>query len=683
MVATPSNIGEVPTTYEKELNPKQLEAVTHGNGPLLVVAGAGSGKTRTLAYRVSYLISNGVPPERILLLTFTRRAAEEMLKRAASAIQSGSLITSRVWGGTFHSFANRILRLYCHAISLPSDFTIIDRTDAEDFLDVIRNDLAFSRKESRFPRKSTCLAIYSRRVNGDEQLDKVLKRDFPWCQMWEEELKSLFREYVERKQRQNVLDYDDLLLHLYYMLEDEQLSNSVGGRFDHILVDEYQDTNRIQAGILLGMRRKNNNIMVVGDDAQSIYSFRSATVRNMLDFPKQFPGTKVVTLEQNYRSVQPILETTNRVIAQAEERYTKDLWSERKADHRPQLITCFDEVHQDEEIIRLVLDHYEQGIPLRRQAVLFRAASHSNSLEIALTRRNIPFYKYGGLRFLETAHVKDLIGFLRILENPRDEIAWFRVLQLLNGVGPVTAALIFQHISDNAFDLRSLAEYKPNVSAREEVVALTSLITEVTPLGDENPGMQIDRIRNFYRPLLYRTHENPEPRENDIHYLSLLASKYTSRRQFLADLVLDPPISTGDLAGPPTKDEDWLVLSTIHSAKGLEWDVIYLIHAADGCLPSDMATGSEKEIEEELRLTYVAMTRAKDFLYVLWPQRYYGRPHGFSDRHTYAQCSRFITHEVQKTMEDVTVVKESRPVEMPVNMKWNTDITTRIRDIWK
>lgn len=667
----------------EELNPRQLEAVTHGDGPLLVVAGAGSGKTRTLAYRVSYLISRGIAPERILLLTFTRRAAEEMLRRAAFVIPTGSSATSQVWGGTFHAFANRILRMYSQAADLPPDFTIIDRTDAEDLLDVIRNDMAFSQKESRFPRKGTCLAIYSRRVNGNEELETVLKKDFPWCEMWNDELKALFREYVSRKQRQNILDYDDLLLYLYYLLQDQEVADSIGGRFDHVLVDEYQDTNRIQAGILLGLRRKNNNIMVVGDDAQSIYGFRSATIRNMLDFPQQFSGARIVTLDQNYRSIQPILTTTNCVIAQARERYSKDLWSDRKGDQQPRLITCTDETSQDDEVIHLVLDHYEQGIPLRKQAVLFRAASHSTSLELALTRRNIPFHKYGGLRFLETAHIKDLISFLRIIENPRDEIAWFRVLQLLNGVGPVTAASVVDHMRSNVFNLNSITSFKAPSAVRKEITEFGSVLIDLVKMGDENPGMQIERIRQFYKPLLWRNHENPEPRENDIEYLGVLAAGYRSRRQFLADLILDPPTSTGDLAGPPIKDEDWLVLSTIHSAKGLEWDVVYLIHAADGCLPSDMSTGGDEEIEEELRLAYVAMTRARDFLYVLWPQRYYLRPFGLSDRHNYAQCSRFFTDEVMQTMEDVALGRKVEVEDTGIQKDWKGDIAKRIRYMWE
>lgn len=666
-----------------DLNPQQREAVTYGDGPLLVVAGAGSGKTRTLAYRVSYLISRGIAPERILLLTFTRRAAEEMLKRAASVMKTGNPAASRVWSGTFHGFANRILRIYSETAGIPPNFTIIDKTDAEDFLDVIRNDMEFSQKQSRFPRKSTCLAIYSRRVNGDEELETVLKKDFPWCEMWKEELKALFREYVDRKQKRDILDYDDLLLYLYYSLQNEDLAESIGGRFDHILVDEYQDTNKIQAGILVGMRRKNNNIMVVGDDVQSIYGFRSATIRNMLDFPQEFPGTRIVTLEQNYRSIQPILNTTNQVIAQARQRYSKDLWSERKGDQRPQLITCIDETHQDDEVIRQLLEHYEQGIPLRSQAVLFRAASHSNSLELALTRKNIPFHKYGGLRFLETAHIKDLISFLKILENRRDEIAWFRVLQLLNGLGPVTAAAVYDYVRENQFNIMAVTTFKAPVAAVKELAELGSLVEELANMGDENPSVQIDRIRKFYEPILERNYENSEPRGNDIRYLGLLAAGYESRRQFLADLILDPPVSTGDLAGPPTKDEDWLVLSTIHSAKGLEWDVVYLIHAADGCLPSDMSTGSDEEIEEELRLTYVAMTRARDFLYVLWPQRYYLRPFGLSDKHNYAQCSRFFTDEVVHTMDEAAPSRKVSLEDRAIQTSHKDNIAARIRYMWE
>lgn len=664
------------------LNPAQKEAVTHGDGPLLVVAGAGSGKTRTLAYRVSYLIQNNVKPERILLLTFTRRAAEEMLKRASSVIPAGSAATSRIWGGTFHSIANRLLRIYAKPAGLSSDFTIMDRSDAEDLLDVIRNELAFSQKERRFPRKATCLSIYSRRVNGNLDLETILKREYPWCQMWQKELNTLFRAYVDRKQSQNVLDYDDLLLYLYHLLQDKKMAEAIGGRFDHILVDEYQDTNRIQSGILVGMRHQNSNIMAVGDDAQSIYGFRSATIRNMLDFPKHFPGARIITLEQNYRSIETILETTNRVIAQAKDRYSKDLWSTREGGQRPQLITCSDEHHQDDVLITQVLEHYEQGIPLHQQAVLFRASHHSNSLELALTRRNIPFRKYGGLRFLEAAHIKDLLAFLRIVENPHDEIAWFRVLQLLKGVGPVTAANAFQYVLNNGNDPSIITTFKAPTSAEKGMQRLGRLFEDLIHMDSNYVGAQIDRILQFYRPLLPHLYENPEMRANDIEHLAHLASKHRSRQRFLTDLVLDPPITTGDLAGPPVKDEDWLVLSTIHSAKGLEWDAVYLFHAADGNIPSDMATGSDAEIEEELRLTYVALTRAKDFLYVLWPLRYHSRPSSTSDGHVYAQCCRFFTSNVVKSMDEVNSRKMSDDEDSTISMEPSQNISARIRNMW-
>ncbi|MFC2008826.1 ATP-dependent helicase [Chloroflexota bacterium] len=666
-----------------ELNERQREAVTHGDGPLLVIAGAGSGKTKTLAHRVARLIAQGMSPERILLLTFTRRAAEEMLKRAASAIGTQGQSVHRVWGGTFHAFANRVLRIYAESVGLAREFSVIDRTDAEDFLNVVRNDLRLARKGRRFPRKATCMDIYSRRVNSTEDLRGILTTYYPWCIEWEDDLSSLFRAYVERKQSQSVLDYDDLLLYLYYLLEEPRFAAAIGGRFDHILVDEYQDTNRIQAGILRRLRQDNSNIMVVGDDAQSIYSFRSATVRNILDFPAEYRGTTTVTLDQNYRSLQPILETTNRVIAQAHERYSKDLWATRGTGQLPELITCVDEAHEDEEVIRRVLEHYEQGIALRQQAVLFRAASHSTSLELALTRKNIPFHKYGGLRFLETAHVKDMVSLLRIVANPRDQIAWFRVLQLMSGVGPATAAEVFEHISAHGYDPTSLSSFKAPAAARDDLSRLAGLMDVLVQLRAAVPAASIERVREFYLPLLKKNYENPQPRESDILHLEQLATGYTALESFLDDLVLDPPVSTSDLSGPPLRDEDWLVLSTIHSAKGLEWDAVYLIHAADGCLPSDMSTGSKEEIDEELRLTYVAMTRARDFLYVLWPLRFYGKTPGITDRHMYAQRCRFFTDDVLSTMDQhASGVIEDR-ADLPPPGDVSRDIGVRIRDIWR
>jgi DNA helicase-2/ATP-dependent DNA helicase PcrA len=662
------------------LNDEQKAAATHSGGPLLIVAGAGTGKTKTLAYRVAHLISTGVRAEGILLLTFTRKASEEMLRRAYSAVY-GKESAGSVWGGTFHSIANRLLRIYSRAAGLLPDFTIVDQGDAEDMLDVLREELSLDKKEARFPRKSTCLAIYSRRVNGNDELEGVLKRYYPWCLRWKDELNALFRRYVEEKTRQNVLDYDDLLLYLYYLLEDEEMSAEIEGRFDAILVDEYQDTNPIQAGILERLRRTNKNITVVGDDAQSIYSFRSATVKNMLDFPARFPGAVIMKLECNYRSAGRILACTNVLISQAGERYTKNLYGTRDDGALPELVTCRDERAQDEAVIERVLRHYEEGIPLRSQAVLFRASSHSASLELALSRKNIPFVKYGGLRFLEAAHIKDLVGFLRVLENPKDERAWFRILQLIRGVGPSTASAAIRHLIRENYRVNSLASFNGAEEITGQLKKLADLLDQIAGCA-VGPGIEIERINEYYAPLLREKYDNHRERENDIVHLAGLASGYSSRREFLTELVLDPPVFTGDLAGPPIRDEDYLILSTIHSAKGLEWDAVYLIHAADGCLPSDLSTGSSEEIDEELRLAYVAMTRARNHLYILWPQRFYSRPSGLSDNHVYAQLSRFFNDEVLATVSRSSTGTCSEGAERPAEAGKSVEIQKKLKEMW-
>jgi len=678
-----TGMGEQQTySWLDDLNPQQRAAVTHRDGPLLVVAGAGSGKTKTLAYRVAYLIAEGVDPEKILLLTFTRRAAQEMLSRASAIMHRGAPTTGRVWGGTFHAMANRLLRRYNKAVGLRRDFTVLDQGDSEDLINLIRHEMGLHSREKRFPRKSTCLAIYSRCVNGKDDLPLVLERYFPWCSDWETELKSIFQQYVARKQKRNVLDYDDLLLYWAELVREGEIADQVSGQFDHVLVDEYQDTNRVQAEILRGMYRANGGIMVVGDDAQSIYGFRAATVRNMLEFPEMFSGTTVIKLEENYRSVAPILETTNRVIAQSSQRFAKELWSARGNGENPKLVMCKDEAQQDEYVIERVLEHYEQGIPLHRQAVLFRASHLSASLELELTRRDIPYHKFGGLRFLEAAHIKDTISFLRILENPRDEMAWFRVLQLLDGVGPACASRVVEHVVAARFDPRAIGTFDAPPAARDRMAELSILVDELVPFGTKEPAAQVARIRRFYEPVLKKLYENPRVRARDLESLEQIASGYRSRRKFLVDLQLDPPNSTSDLAGSPFVDEDWLVLSTIHSAKGCEWDSVYLIHAADGFLPSDMAAGSKEEIEEELRVAYVALTRARDFLYVTWPLRYYSKWYALGDRHSYAQPSRFLTEDVRATMDEVVTVDEPEQ-ELTIDTVIRRNIAERMRSMWE
>ena len=645
------------------LNPQQQEATRHGEGPLLIVAGAGTGKTATLVHRVAWLIATGTDPGRILLLTFTRRAATEMLRRVAGVLRrleeagagtkARDLRSTRVWGGTFHAISTRLLRKYGKAIGLAPGFTIHDRTDSEDLLNVVRTELGLTKTDRRFPKKGTCMAIYSRCVNAREKLQPVLKTHFPWCKEWTDELKQLFDAYVDRKESAATLDYDDLLLYWHALLSDAKVGQLVREQFDCVLIDEYQDTNLLQAEILNKLRPDGKGLTVVGDDAQSIYSFRAATVRNILDFPKQYPDTTVVTLEQNYRSTQPILAATNEVISLASERFTKNLWSDRRQGQRPQLVTCESEDDQTDFVIRQILEHREAGIDLRRQAVLFRASHHSILLEAELTRRNIPFHKYGGLKFVETAHVKDLMSFLRLAENPRDVVAGLRILPLLPGIGPRKAHQLMDKLVESGGDVRTWKNWQPPAASVDLWRDLVDLLGGLAGSKTDLPG-QVHRIRTFYTPLLEDRYDNPRPRARDLEQLEQIASRYRDRRTMLAEITLDPPSSTQDLAGEPLLDDDYLILSTVHSAKGLEWDAVYVIHAADGNIPSDMATGSPEEIDEERRLFYVALTRAKNWLVVCCPLRYYHRPGGFSDAHGYAQLTRFLPKGVLKFFDGQT-----------------------------
>lgn len=638
----------------ERLNPAQREAVEHLGGPLLVVAGAGSGKTWTLACRVARLVERGVRPERILLLTFTRRAAREMLSRAERLTGAGRRL-GRVWGGTFHAVANRLLRLHGRAVGLAPDFTVIDRADTADLMDLVRGELDLGSGERRFPRKDTLADLYSRTVNAGSRLADVLARDYPWCAEHVEDIGRVFDGYLARKRQQHLLDYDDLLVY-WNALARSPSAEVIAGLFDHMLVDEYQDTNPVQADVLAALKPDGWGLMVVGDDAQAIYSFRAATVRNILEFPERFPGTRIVRLEQNYRSTTPILEATNAVIALSPERHEKTLWSERPGSRRPVLLTCLDEADQADAVCRTVLEHRERGVLLREQAVLFRAGHHSDLLEVELARRNIPFVKYGGLAFVETAHVKDALALLRVLENPFDEVSWFRVLQLLDGVGPATARRLMSEIVVGGrprSPVARLVEGKPlrvPAPARPELDRLREALRDCS--AAEVPiATQVERIRRFLEPVLRRRSDDAEARIRDLEQLEVVAAGYPTRERFVTDLALDPPISTSDLAGPPHPDEDSLVLSTIHSAKGGEWDVVYVIHAADGMIPSDLATGDEERIEEERRLLYVALTRARDALYVTFPLRYHRANRGLEDRHWYAQLTRFLPAEVRTRFE--------------------------------
>lgn len=657
-----------PHAILEDLNDRQRAAATHGDDPLLIVAGAGTGKTRTLVHRVACQIASGVDPSRMLLLTFTRRAAAEMLRRVDGVLRrlpDTRAVGKKVWGGTFHAVASRLLRSHGKAIGLGPRFSIHDRSDSEDLLNVIRTELGLAKSDKRFPKKSTCMSIYSRCVNSQRPLEEVLEEAFPWCDDYAEELKELFRAYVDRKQALSILDYDDLLLFWHGLLAHPTAGEKVRRRFDCVLVDEYQDTNRLQAAILRQLRPDGNGLTVVGDDAQSIYSFRAATVRNILDFPQEFAGTRVITLEQNYRSTNAILQATNQVIAQSPERYAKDLWTSRNGGQAPRLITCEDEDDQTENLITQILRHREAGIDLQRQAVLFRASHHSMVLEAELTRRNVPFIKYGGLKFIETAHVKDLMAFLRLAENPRDLMAGSRILGLLPGIGPKRAARFMDLLLASNGDFAAWERCNPPKAAQEHWPGLVSLMKGLaTASGQELPS-QIHRIRKFYTPLAEEKYEAADARLRDLEQLEQLSARFRDRSTMLAEITLDPPSTSEDFAGPPELDEDYLILSTIHSAKGLEWDCVYVIHAADGNIPSDMAVSSPEGVEEERRLFYVALTRAKSWLYVYQPLRYYYTygPSNVGHRYGYAQLTRFIPDSVKQAFR--THVTSGSPAGEP------------------
>jgi DNA helicase-2/ATP-dependent DNA helicase PcrA len=679
--------------YLAKLNEAQRLAVVHGEarvaGPLLIIAGAGSGKTSTLAHRVAHLVVNGADPRRILLMTFSRRAASEMTRRVARIAgevlgdKASILADGLNWAGTFHAIGARLLRDYAPDIGLDPAFTIHDREDSADLMNLVRHELGLSKTESRFPAKGTCLAIYSRAVNGQAPLDEVLGSAFPWCKDWADALKQLFARYVEAKQAQNVLDYDDLLLYLAEMAREPALAEHLGGRFDHILVDEYQDTNRLQASILTALKPDGRGLTVVGDDAQSIYSFRAAEVRNILDFPSLFPEpASIVTLDRNYRSTETILAAANAVIGEAAERFTKNLWTERKSAERPRLVTVRDEAGQASYVCERILEERESGTALKTQAVLFRASHHSGPLEVELTRRNIPFVKFGGLKFLDAAHVKDVLALLRFAENPRDRVAGFRVLQLLPGIGPSTAGQIVETMETALDAVLGLSGFRVPQRADADWPAFVDLFAGLRGRRGGWPA-DLERIRLWYEPHLERIHEDAAMRRADLLQLEQIASGYPSRERFLTELTLDPPDATSDRPGPPHLDEDYLILSTIHSAKGQEWKKVFVLNAVDGCIPIDLAVGEKHEIEEERRLLYVAMTRAKDSLHLITPQRFF--VHGQSrngDRHLYASRTRFIPDHIVHCFERIAWPPAPMPSARPPQPAAQVDLKGRMRGMW-
>ncbi|MEM7430851.1 MAG: ATP-dependent helicase [Pseudomonadota bacterium] len=695
--------------YLELLNPAQRQAAEYGrfesnqndgkstfqSGPLLVIAGAGTGKTMTLAHRVAHLIIAGVDPERILLLTFTRRAAQEMtrrvdaiVRRAMAANDSPALPAGVLpWSGTFHAIANRLLRRYANNLGLDVGFSILDRGDAADVLDVTRHELAMSKTAKRFPKKDTCLAIYSRCVNTRKPLIDVLDAHYPWCADWEPELRALFKAYVERKQANQVLDYDDLLLYWNHLVADKEFADEIGGWFDHVLVDEYQDTNLIQAEILRALKPDGDGVTVVGDDAQSIYSFRAAEVDNILSFPDQFvPGAQVVSLEQNYRSTQPILDSANLLIAESDRQYRKNLFTERSGGAEPCYVTVEDGDAEAEFIVESILDNREQGFRLMDQAVLFRSSHHSDRLELELVRRNIPYVKYGGLKFLEAGHVKDMLSVLKWVENPKNEVAAFRVLKLLPGMGPATAQRCFERLALADFDFSVLAEFRPPPAAADDWPILCALIDMLSGEADDSEAWQaqVTAVRHWYQPHLERIYDGIDTREADLEQLEQISGRYATRERFLTELTLDPPSAAGDLAGDPLLDEDYLVLSTVHSAKGQEWEAVFVLNVSDGNFPNEFATGKPEMIDEERRLMYVAMTRAKQSLSLIAPLRYHvTQQRKDGDKHVYGSRSRFMTDALLATMQRVYRGRDDATGgRLRPQSDKRLDVAIRLREMW-
>jgi DNA helicase II / ATP-dependent DNA helicase PcrA len=665
------------------LNAMQQQAVEHDGHALLIVAGAGTGKTTTLAARMARLIDNGADPARLLLLTFSRRAAHELIARAARAADPNK--AGRIWGGTFHAVAHRLLQQHAEAVGLRPGFTVLDAGDAVDLMGLVRVDLGLGKGDRRFPRKDTLQAIYSRVANAQTPLSETLADFFPWCRGDLDTMRAVFAEYAERKAATNVIDFDDLLLY-WRALAVSPAGLRLRQMFDHILVDEVQDVNTVQGDILAAHCGNDfAAITAVGDDAQAIYGFRAATPEVMFGFSDRFDGCEVVTLDQNYRSIPPILHAANAMLDRAPQRYPRTLWTDRNGDRRPKLIRCDDESIQASVICDAVLEAREQGVMLMHQAVLFRTGHHSDGLEIELGRRNIPFVKFGGLKFLETAHVKDTLALLRILDNPTDELAWHRVFGLLEGVGPSWARRIADDLgvtarTDEALKTFLEGEVLVPPAATEHLAILKQCLADCVGPPDPPPATQIERLLPFLHVAFERAYPyNAHTREGDVEAMVSMAGSHKTRGAFLADLAIDPPANTTDV-GPPHLDDDWLVLSTIHSAKGGEWQHVYVIHASDGNIPSDMALGEPGGVDEERRLLYVAMTRARDNLTITYPQRFYHRRHGKDDAHSWGQPSRFLTGltEVidESAVERPVTLAEFAPVDGP------TKVSAALSDLW-
>jgi len=621
--------------YQQELNPSQLEAVSAVNGAYLIIAGAGTGKTRTLIYRVARLIESGYDPQSILLLTFTRKAANEMLKRASLLLDDRC---SKIRGGTFHSFANLTLRKYAKAAGLDSNFTILDQGDSADIINLIRSQDKFISKDKRFPKKETLNKVFSLHSNTGIPVEQLIEADYPHFIPMLDSILDIQKIYTSYKRKNNLLDYDDLLIYLRdFLLSESPASKSLLSAINFLMVDEYQDTNKLQAEIVKALAQHNGNVMVVGDDAQSIYSFRGANFKNIMEFPELFPDAEIIKIEENYRSVQPVLDFANHIYERAVEKYTKVLYTKRKGGELPFIVAAQSENMQSKFIVEKVLDLMEEGVPLKEIAVLFRSSFFSFNLEIELAKAGIPFQKFGGIKFIETAHIKDVLAFLRIASNPKDIISWYRVLLLHEGVGPKTA----QNILDELATARLTIESHPDKKTELKYQKLIDLFRLLHKLHTTEmpPSEMVQIVFEYYQPIFKAKYDDFNKRNKDFEIFLNISDNYKSLDSFLADMAIEPIIDSVIDIGATDKEDEFLTLSTIHSAKGLEWHSVFIIHAIEGYFPSIRSAESLETLEEERRLMYVAATRAKQNLFVTYPMNMYNREAGV----TLSKPSRFIS----------------------------------------
>lgn len=613
-------------SYEKELNPSQLQAVNCVRGPVLVIAGAGSGKTRTLTYRVAYLVEKGISPTSILLLTFTRKASQEMLSRASQLLDNRC---ERVSGGTFHSFAYSILKKYASKIGYENGFSIIDRVDSEDLINLSRKEMKGLPNSGTLPRKRTLANIFSRAVNKNKSIEDIVLNDYPHFTHHLESILTISGAYQRQKAAHNFFDYDDLLIYLEILLKDHpQIRDKICSTYHYLMVDEYQDTNKIQSEIIYLLTGMHDNVMVVGDDSQSIYAFRGANFENIMTFPEKFPGTKIIRLEENYRSVEPILRLTNAIIARAKLKYSKILFTRKPGGSLPLLVNAEDENSQSQFIVGKIRELHGDGVPLSQIAVLFRAGFHSFDLEIELNRGRIPYVKVGGFKFIESAHIKDILAHVKILYNPYDRISWYRILLLLDKIGPKTALNIYKTIMDEQSGYSGLFKTKLHLKGPKSLDRLRNLFLILDP-GAMSVAQMGEAIVKYYIPILRIKYDNHPKRAKDLDHLVTIMERYDRLESFLSDMALEPPnTSINDTLFTDDSHEDRLILSTIHSAKGLEWHTVFIIWTLDGRFPSIHAVHDEIALEEELRLMYVAATRAKENLFFTYPEEAYDRMTG-------------------------------------------------------